>query len=77
MTSESRQVLKEALELPPVARAELVEQILASFDFPPREEIDKLWAEEAESRIDAHERGDIGSKPAKRMFDAVDERPTS
>jgi putative addiction module component (TIGR02574 family) len=55
MTPESQQVLREALDLPPVDRAELVEQILASFEFPARQEIDAAWAKEAEDRIDAFE----------------------
>jgi hypothetical protein len=40
MTPQSQQILREALDLPPVDRAELVEQILASFEFPARQEID-------------------------------------
>jgi len=44
-----------------VERAELVEQIFLSFDFPSRNENDALWAKEAEDRIDAYDRGDIKS----------------
>jgi putative addiction module component (TIGR02574 family) len=72
MTTESKQVLREALDLPPVERAELVERILASFDFPARQEIDALWAKEAEERIDAYDRGEISAKPANRVFDEID-----
>ena len=72
MTEESKQVLREALDLPPIERAELVEKILASFDFPARQEIDDLWSREAEERIDAYERGDISAKPAKKVFDEID-----
>ncbi len=64
MTPQSEQVLREALGLPPIDRTELVEQILASFEFPAREDIDAAWAQEAEDRIDAYERGEIGSSPA-------------
>ena len=45
------------MKLPPTERAELVENLLASFEFPSRKTIDDLWAQEAESRIDAFERG--------------------
>jgi hypothetical protein len=58
MTEQSRRVLAEALELPPIERAALVEELLSIFDFPARQEIDKLWAHEAEDRIDAYERGE-------------------
>lgn len=72
MTKESKQVLHKAMDLPPIARAELVEEILASFDFPGRQEIDDLWSREAEERIDAFERGDISVKSAKKVFDEID-----
>ena len=72
MTTQSQQLLREALDLPPIERAELVEQILASFDFPARKEIDNLWAKEVEGRIDAYERGDIKAVPIKRIFDKID-----
>ena len=71
MTAQSQEVLREALDLPPIERAELVEQILASFDFPARKGIDALWAKEVEDRIDAYERGDIGTVPAKDVFDKI------
>ena len=72
MTPQSEQVLREALGLPPIDRAELVEQILASFEFPARQDIDAAWAQEAEDRIDAYERGEIGSSPANRVFKDID-----
>jgi len=64
MTAQAQQVLEEAVGLPPIERAELVESILASFDFPPRKEIDAMWAQEAENRIDAYDRGELASIPA-------------
>ena len=71
MTPQSQQVLREALNLLPIDRAELVEQILASFEFPARKDIDAAWGREAESRIDAYERGEIGSSPAGEVFREV------
>jgi len=52
------QILKEALTLRPDQKAKLVDQLLASLN-KPGQEIDDLWAKEAESRIDAYERGKI------------------
>ena len=74
MTPQSEQVLREALDLPPTDRAELVEQILASFEFPARKDIDAAWAQEAEDRIDAFERGQIGSSPANKVFREIDQQ---
>ena len=74
MTVQAEQVLKEVLGLPPIERAEMVEQILASFDFPTRKRIDESWAKEAEDRIDAYERGDIKAIPAGAVFERIDQQ---
>ena len=52
------ELLKDALTLEAPARAELADKLLASLDQPDKT-LDALWAAEAESRIDAHERGEI------------------
>ena len=44
---------------------------LISFDFPARK-IDQHWSKEAEERIDAYERGELRSSPAKDVFDRLD-----
>lgn len=72
MTAESKRVLQDALALPPTERAMLVEEILSSFDSPSRQQVDALWAKEAEDRIDAYERGDMRSSPAQEVFDRID-----
>ncbi len=74
MTPQSEQVLREALDLPPIDRAELVEQILASFEFPARQDIDAAWAQEAEDRIDAYDRGELGLSPAGEVFKDVNQQ---
>ncbi len=74
MTPQTEQVLREALDLPPIDRAELVEQILASFEFPARKDVDAAWGKEAEDRLNAFEQGDIGSSPASEVFREIDQR---
>ncbi len=74
MTPQTEQVLREALDLPPIDRAELVEQILARVEFPARKGIDAAWGKEAEDRLNAFERGDIGSSPASEVFREIDQR---
>jgi putative addiction module component (TIGR02574 family) len=71
MSERGVQVLEEALSLPPRERAELVERLLSSLDSPSQQRIDQLWAEEAESRVDAFERGQIQSVPAQEVFEAI------
>jgi len=68
MLKHGKQILADALKLPPVERAELVENLLTSFEFRSREKIDALWAEEVEDRIDAFERGEMAAIPAKDVF---------
>jgi len=68
MPKHAERILAEALELPPVERAELVENLLSSFEFQSRKAIDALWAHEAEDRIDAFDRGEMTAIPAKDVF---------
>jgi putative addiction module component (TIGR02574 family) len=70
--SKQETLLEEALKLPPVERAELIERLLASFEFSSRKTIDALWAEEAEERIDAFERGEIEAIPAEQVFAEIE-----
>lgn len=53
-----KKFLEEALALPPTGKAELIDCLLASLDTPDKE-IDRLWMDEVESRIDAYERGEM------------------
>jgi len=68
MPKHAESILAEALELPPMERAELVENLLSSFEFQSRKFIDTLWAQEAEDRIDAFERNEMTAIPAKDVF---------
>ncbi len=73
MSVNTENVYSQALELSPIERAELIERLLSSFDFPEREKIDSMWASEAENRIDAFERGELKSKSAKQVFEKLDQ----
>ncbi|MBU0701878.1 addiction module protein [bacterium] len=68
----TEQVFSQALDLLPMERAELVEQLLSSFEFSSRNTIDSLWARKSEDRIDAYDRGDIKATPAKEVFARID-----
>jgi putative addiction module component (TIGR02574 family) len=68
MLKHAENILAEALKLPPVERAELVENLLSSFEFQSRGAIDTLWAQEAEDRIDAFDRGEMTAIPVKDVF---------
>ena len=61
-------VVTEALSLPPRSRAKLADKLLESLDEPRQREINKLWADEVEDRIDAYEKGEIKVIPGKKVF---------
>lgn len=68
-----RQVLTDALALQPIERAELIEELFFSFDNSDRKRLDQLWAAEAESRIDAFERGEFPAIPAEEVFAGINQ----
>ena len=72
MSGDGKRILENALALPPVERAELVEEILSSFDFPARADVDALWARETEDRIEAYEKGELKARPASEVVERVD-----
>ncbi len=74
MSPGSEEVLAKALSLPPNERAALAEKLFSSLDLAAEQKIEELWAKEAESRIDAYERGEIESIPAEKVFKKIDSR---
>ncbi len=66
-----KEVLAEALALPPIERAQLIEDLLTSFELPDRERLDRLWAAESEDRIDAYERGELNITPLESVFEKI------
>lgn len=56
MTTES--ITTAALALPPESRAKLVDTLLRSLE-SQQEEIAEAWADEAEDRLAAYDRGEI------------------
>ncbi len=76
MTDRSQHILAQAMSLSPMERAELVEGLLATFDFPSRTEIDTLWRAEVEDRLEAFERGDMQAIPADEVFRRI-QRPST
>ncbi len=69
--STREKILSEALNLSPVERAKLIEDLFTSFNFIQNEQIDKEWAKEAESRIDAYEAGKLTSIPINDVFNNI------
>ncbi len=51
MAANFDDVMKDALSLPPGARAMLADQLLGSLDAENQKRIDAIWGEEAERRM--------------------------
>ena len=60
-------VFKEALTLKPSEKAQLIDKLISSLDKPDRE-IDKLWAKEAEDRIDAYDQGKLKAVSLEKVL---------
>ena len=74
MTAAAQHILKEALELSPVERADLIKHLFRSFDSSTDDRIDVSWAGEIESRFDAHKEGKISASPADEVFARINKR---
>ena len=72
MSANAEKILQEALKLPPQDRAEVLERLLATFQEPPDAEFDEIWAHEAEDRLEAFDRGKLGSVSAEEVFARIE-----
>ena len=62
------EILKDALNLRPAEKADLIDKLLSSLD-NPNKEIDALWAKEAEARIEAYDQGKIKALTLKEVLE--------
>jgi len=60
----NKNLLKEIMELPPSEKMVLIETISETLDKPDKQ-IDKIWLEEAKSRLKAHREGDRQGGPRR------------
>lgn len=62
------EILKDALNLRPAEKAELIDKLLSSLDNPDKK-IDALWAKEAEARIEAYDQGKIKALTLREVLE--------
>jgi putative addiction module component (TIGR02574 family) len=74
VTATSSQILRQALDLDPVDRAELIDKLLHSFDAHPDESYADAWRAEAESRIDAFEAGQLTDDSVEAVLKRINRR---
>jgi hypothetical protein len=67
MTPRWKSIAKEAETLPTTDRIWLVDFLLASLDRPDRD-IDRIWVDEGERRVEAYLRGETSARDAKDVL---------
>ena len=67
MVNTANLILDQALELNATERANVAEKLLFSLDSPDSK-IDALWAKEADSRVEAYNKGEIEAVSAEEVF---------
>ncbi len=72
MTRATQSILKQALTLNPVDRAELIDALFHSFDQRNSTSNDALWTSESEARLDAYNAGKIAADTVEAVFDRID-----
>ncbi|HXG66825.1 MAG TPA: addiction module protein [Blastocatellia bacterium] len=68
MASTYDEIMNAALSLPPGARAMLAEHLLESLDAPDQKEIDAIWAEQVEKRIQEVDEGKVEAIPGEQVL---------
>ena len=67
MKAKSENLLKEALDLPPIERAALVDQLLTSLD-KPDDAVDAVWRKEIAARLRAYRSGTAATVSAEDVL---------
>ena len=71
MTVVTDKIIEEALMMPAEIRLNMVEKLITSLNLPIDEDIDRLWAEEAERRISKIEIGEVRLVPGEEVFSKI------
>ena len=74
MTTQAVSLADQALSLPSEDRVYLVDKLLESLNASGTEEIDRLWAEEVEKRIDDLGSGRVKAISGEQVFSEIRDR---
>jgi putative addiction module component (TIGR02574 family) len=67
---KTKEIFNEAISLPVEMRTQLVEKLLLSLN-PSQKEIDKLWAKEAEKRVEEIRSGKVKTISGEKVFKRI------
>lgn len=70
---QTNELLSEAISLPVDIRAKFIEKLFLSIN-PINKEIDKLWGEEAEKRVDEIKKGKVKPISGEKVFKKIHDR---
>ena len=76
MATLEDKILDQALSLPNDRRAVLVDRLLNSLGLPADEDVDRLWAEEAERRLGEIRSGRVETIPGDQVLAEIRNRLT-
>ena len=68
MAKKLEEIVNEAMELPVEERAQLAGTRLSSLDEPTDSEVERLWLQEAERRLEDFRKGKVKGIPAEEVF---------
>ena len=71
---DNTRVFDEALAMSPLEKAVLIEKLFQSFDRENQKTVDRAWATETESRIQAYEGGKISARPFAAVLDGLSKK---
>lgn len=67
---KTKELFDEAMSLPVDIRSELIDKLLLSLN-PAQKDIDQMWAEVAEKRVEEIKSGKVKTIPGEEVFDKI------
>ncbi|MFA7232278.1 MAG: addiction module protein [Victivallaceae bacterium] len=74
MTATAEAIFKEAVQLNPIDRAELIQRLFLSFDKKSNGQLEDNWKSEVEERVSAYEAGKIPADTMENVFERLSKK---
>ena len=74
MNKDTRKLEKQAQELSTKERAQLAMALIESLDQGCDEDVEEIWLDEAERRLDEYRTGRIKAIPANEVFERIEKK---
>ncbi|MFZ2654454.1 MAG: addiction module protein [Victivallales bacterium] len=74
MTAIAENIFKEAVQLNPIDRAELIQRLFYSFDKKYDKQIEDNWKAEVDDRVSAYESGKIPADTMENVFERLSKK---